>query len=99
MRKAARDRNETEIVKGLRARGCLVQPLMQGNGVPDLLVCAPGGAVILLEVKDPAKVPSARKLTPEQVEWHSAWLAHGAPLHVVETVEAAVAACIPRGAK
>jgi hypothetical protein len=28
---------------------------------------------LLLEVKDGSKPPSARKLTPDEAEWHSAW--------------------------
>ena len=93
MKKAARDANEGAIVKALRNRGCLVQPLMQGGGVPDLLVCGPDGTLTLLEVKDPAKRPSQRRLTPDQVEWHRTWLAFGARLSVVEYATDAMLAC------
>jgi hypothetical protein len=80
-----RDANEREIVDALRAAGHLVQHLEQGAGVPDLLVCA-GGRLVLLEVKDGPK----KKLTPAQVKWHAQWA--GAPLFVVDSVSAALAA-------
>jgi hypothetical protein len=41
----------------------------------------------LLEVKDGAKPPSARKLTPEQEEWHRHW-----PVAVVTSVDEALRA-------
>lgn len=40
--------------------------------MPDLLV-GYQGRNYLLEIKDGGKVPSARKLTPDQVAWHDAW--------------------------
>ena len=74
MRRAARtDANQTEIVAALRRVGATVQPLHAvGGGCPDILV---GwlGANYLIEIKDGAKKPSARKLTPDQVVWHRDW--------------------------
>ncbi|HEY6875585.1 MAG TPA: hypothetical protein VI384_04425 [Candidatus Dormibacteraeota bacterium] len=100
--KAATDANQADIAKALRAAGCQVQSLHQlGGGVPDLLVgracCAdhangriaktqPSVRLWLLEVKDGSKPPSARKLTPDQVEWHKLWW--GAPIVVCSVEEA-----------
>ena len=74
MRRAARvDANQSEVVAALREIGATVEPIhMIGRGVPDLLVgyC---GRNLLLEVKDGDKPPSARKLTPDEREWHDNW--------------------------
>lgn len=43
-----------------------------GKGVPDLLVCC-SGKLALVEVKDGDKCPSAQKLTPDQIQFHSQW--------------------------
>ena len=88
VRRAAKvDANQTEIVKALRQVGASVQSLAAtGKGVPDLLVGF-RGKNLLLEVKDGGKVKSARKLTPDQVEWHQDWRGHVA---VVESVEQAI---------
>lgn len=90
MRRAAKvDRNQDEIVGALRAAGATVQSLAAiGKGVPDLL-CAFRDGMYLLEVKDGAKVPSARALTDDQVRWHAAW---GCPVHVVHSPEQALRA-------
>lgn len=91
MKKAERDANEPLIVSELRARGHLVQPLAQGDGVPDLLVAVDGvGPLVLLEVKDGAKIPSKQRLTPAQEHWHRRWRA--TPLHIVKTIDEAVSA-------
>jgi hypothetical protein len=84
MRRAARiDANQPEIIKALRGVGAAVQPLHTvGKGCPDLLV-SHRMQTYLIEIKDGAKVPSARKLTQDQIDWHDAWRA---PVHVVETV-------------
>lgn len=93
MRRAARtDGNHSAIVKALRAAGCGVVDLSGvGNGVPDLLVEAPVSpwAMTLLEVKDPSQPPNKQKLTPAQVTFHAGWRG---PLHVVRTVDEALAA-------
>jgi hypothetical protein len=74
MRRAARvDQNQAAIVEALRACGASVQSLAAvGKGVPDLLVGL-RTRNYLIEVKDGSKPPSARKLTPDQVQWHTKW--------------------------
>ena len=90
MRRAARvDSNHAAVVGALMACGCEVQSLAAiGGGVADLLVHHRAtGRLLLVEVKDGDKPPSARKLTPEQVEWHKR-----CPVVVAADVMAAVAA-------
>jgi hypothetical protein len=69
LRRASKiDRNQPEIVEGLRAMGCVVQSLGQvGDGCPDLLVSFRGSNV-LLEVKMPGE-----RLNAMQTQWHRAW--------------------------
>ncbi len=90
MRRIARvDGNQAEIVSQLKARGCSVLSLAAlGKGCPDLLV-GWHGENMLLEVKDGAKVPSARKLTTDEVAFHQTWRGRVA---VVDSVTAALAA-------
>ncbi len=67
------DRNQKEIVKALRDAGATVQHLHTvGSGCPDILVGF-RGINHLMELKDGAKPPSARKLTPDEEEWHKGW--------------------------
>ena len=79
------DANQAGIVKLLRAiPGITVASLNQvGAGVPDILV-GHLGVNYLFEIKDPAKKPSARKLTPAQIEFHAAWCGQ---VLVVETFD------------
>ena len=93
VRKAARvDANQSAITKALRNAGAFVQPLHTvGDGCPDLLV-AFRGKFSLIEVKDGSKVPSARRLTPDEEAWHAKAAAKGAPVFIAETVEDALAA-------
>ena len=74
MKTAAKvDANQASVMASLRKAGCSVQSLAAiGKGCPDLLV-AFGGHNVLVEVKDGAKVPSAQKLTADQVKWHAKW--------------------------
>lgn len=82
------DRNQPEIVAALRGMGAVVQHLhMVGKGCPDLMVGWKGNTV-LLEVKDGEAKPSARKLTPDEIEWHRSWV--GGPLYVVSSSAEAV---------
>ena len=82
------DANQAVIVAALRQAGAVVQSLASvGKGVPDLLVGYLGHTV-MMEVKDSAKVPSARKLTEEQLKWHAAW--QGGTLAVVDSPKSAL---------
>jgi hypothetical protein len=60
-----------------------------GDGVPDLLVGLRDKRIVLIEVKDGAKPPSERKLTPDQIKWHADW--DGWPVYVVKSVDEALA--------
>lgn len=73
-RRARTDRNQTEIVKALRAFGCSVAILSEvGGGVPDLLV-GRGRRNLLLEVKDGmAKDKRQRELTEDEERFHAGW--------------------------
>ena len=79
MRRAAKtDANQSEIVAALRSIGASVHDTSSvGRGFPDLVVGFRGRNWII-ECKDGAKVPSARKLTPEQVEFKAGWRGHWA---------------------
>ena len=84
------DANHAKIVKALLGAGCDVLDLKAvGNGAPDLLVCMPcyPHRLALIEVKDGEKPPSARKLTPDQVEFHARWKG---PIHIVTSVDEAL---------
>ena len=89
MRRAARtDANQPAIVAALRAVGASVQHLAAvGDGVPDLLVGWQRRLNLLMEVKDSAKAPSDRRLTPAQFLWHREWRG---TVEVVTTVEEAL---------
>ena len=74
-RRAGRtDGNQQSIVESARKLGATVQVLSgMGEGCPDLLIGF-RGRNYLVEVKDPAQPPSARRLTPDQTRWHAEWL-------------------------
>lgn len=73
-RRAARvDANQKEIVLALRKAGYSVTPVHTvGDGFPDLAV-GKYGRTWLVEIKDGAKPPSKRKLTPDEEKWHLNW--------------------------
>ena len=74
MRRAARkDANHKTVGDYLRSLGWSVLDLSHaGEGIPDYAVSKPNWAA-LVEVKDGAKVPSARKLTPAQLDVKKNW--------------------------
>ena len=81
VRRAARvDANHVAVADAFRACDCSVLSLAQiGKGCPDLVVGV-AGRNLLIEVKDGAKSPSRRKLTPDQVEFRAGW--RGSVLYV-----------------
>lgn len=85
MRRAARtDANQAAIIEALRAIGASVRDTSAvGNGFPDL-VAGFRGRTWLLECKDGNKPPSARKLTPDQIEFKSTWRGHWAVVNSPE---------------
>jgi hypothetical protein len=91
VRRAAKvDANHAEIRDGLRQiPGCKVKDTSNiGGGFPDLVVGL-RGKTVLIEIKDGAKVPSARKLTYAQREFCDNWT--GGTIFVVESLEQATA--------
>ena len=88
MRRAARrDDNEKEIVAAMREAGAYVK-VINDEGLFDLLVSY-RGETLLIEVKDGAKPPSARRLTDAEQKFHDAW--PGDNLHIINSVEEALA--------
>lgn len=88
MRRAARkDANQAAIEQVFQAAGFSVADTSAlGNGFVDLVVggC---GVNLLIEVKDGAKSPSDRRLTPKEEAFHAGWRG---PIAVVETVDGAL---------
>ncbi len=84
MRRAGRiDANQTHVVDILRFIGASVAITSgAGNGLPDLLV-GWFGQTYLLEVKDGARKPSERRLTPDERYFVEHWKGH--PIAVVES--------------
>jgi hypothetical protein len=87
MRRAARrDDNEKEIIAAMRAEGAYVKQI-NDEGLFDLLVNY-RGETMLIEVKDGAKPPSARRLTDAEQKFHDEW--PGSDLYIVNSVEEAL---------
>lgn len=85
------DANHTEVIDALRAASMKAYSLATvGGGVPDVVVGF-RGLTMLLEIKDGAKTPSARKLTADEQNWHDTWPGHVA---IVESAEGAVLAVV-----
>jgi hypothetical protein len=83
------DANQPEIVDTFRQLGAKVAITSSaGDGFPDLVVqyrypdMRYGLHTLLVEVKDGAKPPSKRKLTPDQVKFHAIF-----NCHIVETIK------------
>lgn len=85
MRRRARvDANQPAIVATLRQCGFAVAHCHTvGNGFPDLVI-ARRGWTGLVEIKDADKPPSARKLTPDEAEFHAKWPGE---IFILESIE------------
>ena len=90
-RRSRIDANQPAITRAMRQLGAVVTPIHTlGKGVPDLLVSWRQNWFVI-EVKDGAKPPSDRQLTPDEREWIGA---QKAPVHIIESVEQAVSLLI-----
>lgn len=91
MRVRARiDRNQPEIVSGLRKAGVVVHCTHQlGGGFPDLF-CNYRGRIFGFEVKDPKQPPSARKLTDDEQAFHDNWNRSGQTIYTIHSAEEAI---------
>jgi len=86
---ARTDANQNEIVGALRDVGASVAITSAlGKGFPDI-VAGYRGINYLIEIKDGSKPPSARRLTPDEQEFHDLW--RGAVI-VVKNVDEALKA-------
>lgn len=73
MRARRVDSNHKLIVTALRQLGCSVADTSRlGEGFADVVV-AKAGQTALVEIKDGAKCPSARKLTPAEQQFMDGW--------------------------
>lgn len=67
------DANQKLIVSLLRTMGCSVAVTSSlGRGFPDLVV-GYRNKNYLIELKDGFKPPSQRRLTPDEINFHSLW--------------------------
>lgn len=87
MRAKKIDRNQPELVNQLRKIPGLTVAHTHtiGKGFPDLAVGFQG-KTWLFEVKDPSNIPSQRKLTPDEEQWHKKWTGHVATVETIEDV-------------
>jgi hypothetical protein len=85
------DSNHREVLDALEAVGAAVLDIHALPGALDLL-CGYRGRLTLLEIKDGAKPPSARRLTPSEAETIGRFMAVGCPVYVVASVEDALRA-------
>ena len=82
------DGNQNSIVRDLRDAGLSVAITSAlGNGFPDIAVGF-RGRNWLFEIKDPSKVPSARKLTSAEATFAGLWRGQ---VHTIETSEQVLA--------
>ena len=86
MRARRKDANHVPVGDGLRAAGYSVLDLAQYGVSVDYAVGKPGFAA-LVEVKDGSKPPSARKLTPAEIDLQTRWQG---PYVVVISLEDAI---------
>lgn len=85
----ATDANHKAVLATLRQFGIWAKSVHQaGAGFPDILAWTSKSGFVLLEVKDGAKVASARKLTPAQEKFFAEC---PGPIHVVTSGTEALA--------
>ena len=80
------DANQPGIVKAFRKLGYYVKHVHEQSHFVDIIVMK-AGVVAMVEIKDNAKVPSARKLTPGEQKFRDAWTINGGNWFLVEGLE------------
>lgn len=85
MRKKRVDGNQNELVEQMRQIPGLTVRITSGvgEGFTDAVI-GYAKKTHLVEIKDPAKPPSKRKLTPDEKKFHESWTGS---IHVIETIE------------
>lgn len=82
----ATDANHATIAKAFRRYGfTVIDTHHAGGGWPDL-ACARAGRLVLVEVKDGTKPPSARRLSKAEAKLHQLLRASGVKVEVVTSV-------------
>lgn len=84
-----KDANHNPIADVFARMGAGVYDAANDNAPYDLIVFW-RGQTIFVEIKDGAKPPSARKLTPKAIEFHEVCTRHGGKVVIVKCVEDAV---------
>jgi len=86
--RARRDDNHKDIVATFRAcHASVLDTASLGNGAPDIII-AFNGNMACVEIKDGKKLPSARKLTLDEIEFMNTWRGKYV---IVESVDDAIA--------
>lgn len=83
------DSNHNEIVDTFRSMGCVVTSTTCVKGFCDMVV-AWKGLYLLIEVKDGAKPPSKRKLTPMEAAYHIKVEGVGCKVYIIKNKEEAI---------
>ena len=86
---ARKDANHKEIVTAMRKIGAAVIDTSQIKKAFDCLVIFQGNTFIM-EIKDGAKPPSARKLTEGEIECKNLIESRGGKYHVIKSVDEAL---------
>ncbi len=81
------DRNQPEIVKGLRKIGATVLITSQLKNCFDILV-GYNGVNYIMEIKDGELVPSKKRLTEGEIKFKDNW--RGGTYNIVESLEEAI---------
>lgn len=80
-----KDRNHTEIERGLEAAGWGFLDLSQ-SGLSIDGIAVKENRFVVLEIKDGRLPPSARKLSPKEEKRHQWFKSHGVHVHTVTCV-------------
>lgn len=85
--RARKDANHKEIAQVFTVLGFTVlDTSMIGDGAPDMIV-GYKNTNFLIEIKDGSKPPSARRLTPDEQDFHAKWKG---PIAIISSVDEAL---------